>query len=140
MTRSVRTASREVTGLASADSSCPQRPILESQDRTAAEVVGRLVQVAEDLARVAAEVVVTLHTAPAPLVIQAAPAEARMAWTVAEFAKAHGLAKGTVYELVKRGEIQAGRVNESLRISEEERLRWWAECEQKHATELGVAS
>lgn len=136
MTRSVPL---EVAELAREPLARPERSVTASSNRTAEALTARLVQIAEDLARVAADVVVTLHAPPAPVVLQPAPAEARVAWTVAEFAKAHSLAKGTVYELIKRGEIQAGRVNESLRISEEERLRWWAECQQRHAADLGVA-
>lgn len=134
----VRAVAPEDRAVTAGDLACAESSVSGLRNRTVSEITSRLLQVAEDLARVAADTV-TLTTPPAAVVIQPAPAETRVAWTVAEFAKAHGLAKGTVYELIKRGEIHAARVNESLRISETERLRWWAECEQRHADELGVA-
>lgn len=120
------------------DPACAQRPVSELKNRTA-EFAARLLRVAEDLALLTAEVVAMPQPAPQPVVIQPAPSSERVAWTVAEFADAHGLAKGTVYKLIDDGELRAGRINQSLRISEDERLRWWAECEQRHASELGVA-
>lgn len=140
MTRQVRAASPEASVVTAGDLARTESSVSDLRNRTVSDAAARLLEAVETLARVAADVTVTLHTPPPPVVIQPAVSETRVAWTVAEFAKAHGLAKGTVYELIKRGELLAGRVNESLRISETERLRWWAERERQHAEELGLAS
>lgn len=106
---------------------------------TPAELIARLVRIGEDQARLAADAVALVHAPqPAPVVVHV-EATGRTAWTVAEFATSLGLAKNTVYRLIKRGEIRHGRINGDIRISEAERLRWWAEAEQRTATELGLA-
>lgn len=141
--RSVR--SPEVISVTPGDSACTQRPVQNSVNRTAAEVTARLLRVAEDLARVAADVVVTLHT-PAAVVVQAAsaaatePATTRTAWTVAEFADSLGLNPETVRELLRSGDLRGFKVNREWRISEDARLEYIAKQERQVAEELGLAS
>jgi len=143
MTRSVHTAAREVNGLTSADSSCSHRPVSTFRDRTVAELVARLVTVAEDLARVTADVVVTLHTPAAPAVVEVVkdqPGPARTDWTVQECAELMGLNEQTVRELLRSGELRGYKVNREWRVSEEARREYVEERERITAAELGIAS
>lgn len=108
---------------------------------TPAEVAARLVRVAEDLARLAADLVVTLHAAAAPVVQPVAPepARGRTAWKPAEFAASLGVEYRAVLGWIHTGRVAAIKVGNQYRIPESERLRLEEEARDE-AEQKRVAS
>lgn len=131
-----------VLGVTNGDHACTDCTVCLSQNRAVPEVVARLVNVAEDLARLA-DAVLALSTQPppAPVIVQTPQEQAdeRTAWTVAAFAESISAHEDTVRRLLRSGELRGFKINQEWRISEDERKRWVAAMEQRTADELGVA-